>query len=126
MPLPQPLARFNRVVTNRIMYPIARTFPGFGVVLHSGRRSGRTYRTPVNAFRTPGGFVIALTYGRDSDWLKNVLAAGGCTLLTRGRRVPLTDPRVVQSPRPGEIPAPVRAVLTVIGVEDYVELTRRP
>lgn len=27
----------------------------FGVVLHTGRRSGRSYRTPVNGFRTPHG-----------------------------------------------------------------------
>lgn len=125
MPLPKRLARFNRVVTNRVTYPIARTVPGFGVVLHTGRRSGRTYRTPVNAFRTPAGYVIALTYGADSDWLKNVLAAGGCELLTRGRSVPLAEPRLVHTERPAPVPAVVRVVLRLIDVEDYLELTRR-
>ena len=61
VPLPQRLARFNRVVTNRVAFPAARRVPGFGVVLHTGRRSGRSYRTPVNAFRTRDGYVIALT-----------------------------------------------------------------
>lgn len=126
MPLPKRLARFNRVVTNRITYPVARTLPGFGVVLHTGRRSGRSYRTPVNAFRTPAGYVIALTYGPDSDWTRNVLAAGGCDLLTRGRTVGLTGPRVVHAERHGTLPAPVRAVLRLIGVQDYLELERRP
>ena len=30
------------------------------------------------------GYLLALTYGPDSDWVKNVLAAGGCELVTRG------------------------------------------
>ena len=122
MPLPKRLARFNRRVTNRVAFPIARRLPWLGVVLHTGRRSGRAYRTPVNAFRTPHGYVIALTYGSDTDWSKNVLAAGGCTLLTRGRAVPLTNARRVHTERHPSIPPPVRAILRLLGVRDYVEL----
>jgi deazaflavin-dependent oxidoreductase (nitroreductase family) len=124
MPLPKSLARFNRRVTNRVVYPLARVVPGLGVVVHTGRRSGRSYRTPVNAFRTPDGYVIALTYGADSDWLQNVLAAGGCTLLTRGGAVPLTGPHLVRTGRHRSIPAPVRAILRLLEVDDYVELSR--
>jgi deazaflavin-dependent oxidoreductase (nitroreductase family) len=109
------------VVTNRIAYPVARTLPGFGVVLHTGRKSGRSYRTPVCAFRTPDGYLIALAYGAGSDWTRNVLAAGGCELLTRGKVVALTDPRIV----PDGLPAVVRFVLARIKVRDYLELTRR-
>ena len=50
MPLPRRLARFNLLVTNRVLGPFARHAPGFAVVLHVGRRSGRTYRTPVSLF----------------------------------------------------------------------------
>ena len=124
MPLPKRLARFNRMVTNRITYPIARTFPGFGIVLHTGRRSGKAYRTPVNAFRTPTGYLIALTYGPDSDWTRNVLAAGGCELLTRGKVVALTDPKIVHADGHDGVPAVVRAVLARIDVTGYLELTR--
>jgi hypothetical protein len=46
------VARFNPRVTNRITRPLARWLPGFGVVEHAGRRSGRRYRTPVNVFRS--------------------------------------------------------------------------
>ena len=95
---------------------------GLRGVLHTGRRSGRLYRTPVNAFRTPYGYVIALTYGPDSDWPKNVLAAGGCTLLTRRTAVPLTGPRLVHTPRHPSIPTPVQVVLRLIRVGDYLEL----
>jgi deazaflavin-dependent oxidoreductase (nitroreductase family) len=125
VPLPKRLARFNRVVTNRLTYPIARTLPGFGIVLHTGRKSGRAYRTPVNAFRTPDGYLIALTYGPDSDWTRNVLAAGGCELLTRGKVVALTGPKIVHAERHDALPGVVRAVLGRIDVKDYLELTRR-
>jgi deazaflavin-dependent oxidoreductase (nitroreductase family) len=101
---------------------VARRLPGFAVVLHTGRRSGRSYRTPVNAFRGPDGYVIALTYGPDSDWPKNVLAADGCILLTRGTAVPLTGPRLVHTQRHPSIPVPVQVVLRLIDVRDYLEL----
>src|SRR5829696_9167507 len=122
VPLPKRLARFNRVITNRLAFPVARRVPGFAVVLHTGRRSGCSYRTPVNAFRAPDGYVIALTYGADSDWPKNVLAAGGCILLTRGTAVPLTGPDLVHTQRHPSIPAPVQVALRLIGVRDYLEL----
>jgi deazaflavin-dependent oxidoreductase (nitroreductase family) len=76
--------------------PLARRLPGFGVVVHRGRKSGRRFQTPVNVFETSGGYVIALTYGADSDWVKNVLAAGGCELITRGRCRQLTSPEIVR------------------------------
>ncbi len=95
------VAAFNLAVTNRITSRFADRLPGFGILTHAGRKSGKLYRTPVNVFRAPEGFLIALTYGRESEWVKNVLAAGGCELETRGARplsatVPLSrayDPR---------------------------------
>jgi hypothetical protein len=60
VPFPQWLARLNKVGLNRVAKHVAPSLPGIGVVVHKGRRSGRTYQTPVNVFRTPDGFVIAL------------------------------------------------------------------
>jgi deazaflavin-dependent oxidoreductase (nitroreductase family) len=119
MPLPQSLARFNRKYTNRLTGPVAGHLPGFGVVVHRGRRTGRTYRTPVNVFRRPGGFELALTYGA-GDWSRNVLAAGGATLVTRGAEHAVTNPRLVHDPDRAGLPAPVRAILRRIGVEDFL------
>src|SRR5216117_811513 len=65
------LASFNLAVTNRISSRFAPRLPGFGIVTHVGRKSGRVYRTPVNVFRDQNGFAIALTYGRESEWVKN-------------------------------------------------------
>jgi deazaflavin-dependent oxidoreductase (nitroreductase family) len=85
MPFPRWLARFNLYVTNRILSPLARFVPGMAVVVHLGRRSHRPYRTPVMVFRREHDFLIALTYGRESQWVQNVLAQGGCELQTKCR-----------------------------------------
>jgi deazaflavin-dependent oxidoreductase (nitroreductase family) len=122
MPLPKSLARFNRRVTNRWAGGLARRLPWFGVVTHRGRRSGRPYRTPVNVFRIPGWYVIALTYGPDSEWTKNVLRAGECELDTRGRTVHLRHPRLVTDENRRLVPSPVRPFLRALGVAQFLLL----
>ena len=92
------VAAFNLAVTNRITSRFANRLPGFGILTHVGRKSGRLYRTPVNVFRAPEGFLIALTYGRESEWVKNVVAAGGCQLETRGVLYQLSAPTIVHDP----------------------------
>jgi deazaflavin-dependent oxidoreductase (nitroreductase family) len=124
MVLSKKVARFNRVATNRVTKRIAGTAPGFGMIVHRGRRSGRVYRTPVNVFRMPQGYVVALTYGPDSDWVKNVLAAGGCGLETLGHEVTVTEPRVVHDEQRSAMPFPVRQILSLIGVREFLYLTR--
>lgn len=126
MPLPRALARFNRRVTNQVTGRFAGRLPGFAIVVHRGRASGREYRTPVNAFRRRGGgYVIAMTYGPDSQWARNVLAQGGGTLETRGRRVEVTNPRIVRDPARRLVPAPVRPILRLIDVDRFLELDSR-
>jgi hypothetical protein len=49
-------------------------------VVRGGRRTDRRHRTRHWAFRADDGYVIALFYGADRDWVGNVLAAGSCTL----------------------------------------------
>jgi deazaflavin-dependent oxidoreductase (nitroreductase family) len=119
-------ARFNRRVTNRITRPIAPWLPLFGVVVHTGRRSGREYHTPVNVFCRGSGVIIALTYGPESDWVLNVLAAGGCDLVTRGTRHTFTAPRLVHDERRSCVPAPVRVALRILGVADFLALVTPP
>jgi deazaflavin-dependent oxidoreductase (nitroreductase family) len=123
MALPRGLAAFNRRVTNRVTGPLARWLPGFGVVVHRGRRSQREYHAPVNVFVAHGGYVVALTYGADSDWVKNVLAAGGCDLVTRGRTVHLAAPEIFHDETRRYVPRPVRPILRLMGVADFMRLT---
>lgn len=122
MPLPKALARFNRVVTNPVLGHAARRLPGFAIVMHVGRRSGRVHRSPVNLFRAGDRYVIALTYGADSQWVRNVIAAGRCEVETRGRIVPLRDPEIVNDPQRTLVPVPVRWILGRIDVDDFMVL----
>jgi len=123
MPAPRWLARFNLHVTNRILGPLATRMPGMGVVVHVGRNTGRVYRTPVILFRRGNGFVIALTYGSKSEWVRNVVAQGGCELETGGHRVRLTNPYLYRDEKRRAVPAFVRIMLGVLNVSDFVELT---
>ncbi len=122
MPAPRWLAKANRVGFNRLIGRVAPRAPGFGVIVHKGRSSGSTFRTPVNVFRKDNGFLIALTYGSDSDWVKNVLAAGGCELETRGQRYELTLPRLYRDESRQGVPAPVRAALGTIRADEFLAL----
>ncbi len=122
MPIPKRVARFNRKATNRITIPFARRLGGFGVVRHVGRRSGRTYETPINCWRRGGVVTVALTYGRDVDWLKNLEAAGGGSIVIQGETVPIGPPRMLDEETGRErMPAFVRPVLTALGVHEFVE-----
>jgi deazaflavin-dependent oxidoreductase (nitroreductase family) len=122
MVVPRRVARFNKVATNRVLGHFTPFLPGFGTIVHSGRRSGRVYHTPVNIFRTPKGHVVALPYGPGSDWVRNVLAAGGCEVVTRGRTVKLAKPRLVHDRKCEDLPTPVRQILELAGVTDFLHL----
>ncbi len=126
MPAPKSLARFNKRFTNRLTSRVAGYLPGFAIVSHVGRRSGRAYRTPANAFRTEDGYIIALTYGTQSDWVKNVLAAGWCELQTRRRRVRLSEPHIVTDESKSWAPLPVRVILSLIDAPQYMRLSEAP
>jgi deazaflavin-dependent oxidoreductase (nitroreductase family) len=117
------VAKFNLAVTNRITRHFVEWMPGFGMLTHVGRKSGKVYRTPVNVFRQPGGLLIALTYGPDSEWVKNVMAAGGCQLVTRRVRYELSAPAVVHDPTRGQFPIVVRMVLWLIGAEYFLRVS---
>ncbi|HKV79613.1 MAG TPA: nitroreductase family deazaflavin-dependent oxidoreductase [Candidatus Sulfotelmatobacter sp.] len=117
------LAKINIAFTNRITSLFAGWLPGFGILTHMGRKSGKVYRTPVNVFRASNGFIIALTYSSQSEWVKNVLAAGGCELKTRGKKYQLFAPKAVRDPSQRRFPFPVRVVLIVVGADEYMELS---
>jgi deazaflavin-dependent oxidoreductase (nitroreductase family) len=124
MVLPERLARFNRVVTNRISGPFVGWLPGFGLLVHKGRRSGKEFRTPLNVFRTEDGFAVALTYGPGADWVKNVLAAGGAEIITRHRKYRVTDPELVHDESRRAMPTPVRQFLGLLDVQDFLLVKR--
>ncbi len=107
--------RFMRPFTARVINPLTRRFagwlPGFAILTHVGRTSGRTYRTPINVFRRGDHYLFALTYGSNVDWVKNVVAAGGGQMRSRGRDTRLAEPEVIVDPSLSEVPWPLGALL---------------
>ena len=99
MQLPQGLARFSRHVTNPIQRLWAGRIPAHGILEHVGRRSGKTYRTPLVVFNADldgkPGLAIILSYGPNRDWLKNITVANRGRIRRYGKTFGITDPRVV-------------------------------
>jgi hypothetical protein len=76
---------FIKHTLNKLTSRAARTAHGpFSLVRHVGRKSGRTFETPIIVAPVPEGFVCELTYGEDVDWYRNIAAAGGCVLVVNG------------------------------------------
>ncbi|HJU10131.1 MAG TPA: nitroreductase/quinone reductase family protein [Candidatus Binataceae bacterium] len=123
MPLPHWLARFNFHITNHFTSPLAKRVSGWGVVVHTGRTTRRQYRTPVFVFRHGDRFIMALTYGRESQWVRNVLAQGGCELETEGSKFLLSHPRLFHDDQRSVVPVLHRFILGVFKVSDFLELT---
>lgn len=102
---------FTARVINRITRRVACWLPGFAILCHRGRKSGRTHCTPINVFRRGNHYLFALTYGSDVDWVKNVFAAGGAEICTRGRNVRLVEPELIVDPTLSLLPRPVALLL---------------
>jgi deazaflavin-dependent oxidoreductase (nitroreductase family) len=117
---------FLRPFTTRLFNPLSRRVAGrlplFGILSYVGRKSGRLYRTPLNVFKRGDGYVFALTYGSDVDWVKNVLVAREADLRTRGRDVHLVEPELFVDPTRRLMPLPVRMVLRLNNVNEFLRM----
>ena len=126
---PAPKPRFGGVLwrisrlTRPAMLPLAgkRWNPIFAVVEHRGRKTGRVYRTPVAARRSGDGFIIALAFGAQVDWYRNLVAAGGGTIRWRGNAYSVSTPDRVDAATvlPGFDPVQ-RRLLQIAGIDGYV------
>ncbi len=71
--------------------------------------------------------MVALTYGHDVDWVRNVIADGGCRLIHRGRTVELIRPSVLPLGDVDEnIPDWIRGILRILGVSEALTLASLP
>lgn len=123
MPITQRITRFNKQFLN----PLTLRLAGHGSMVdleHVGRTSGRILHTPLMAFRDGDIVTVALTYGPDVQWLKNITAAGGCRMRLGGRWLTLGAPRRVDPPAGlARTPNPQRLLLRhVIRCRDFIEL----
>ena len=91
--------------------------PFWALVRHRGRRSGRTYATPVAARPTAEGFAIPLAFGETADWCRNVIAAGGGVVRWGGREHRVVDPVIVDTDAALAAFAPFeRRALRIMGI----------
>lgn len=89
---------FNKYVLNPAMLTLAgRKHWYASVIRHTGRRSGKTYNTPVVADRVADGFVLPLPYGAGVDWLRNLIAAGRATLTVSGQTFDVVEPEIIDA-----------------------------
>ncbi len=112
MKIPKVVGRINKYVTNPIQGVWAPRLAPWAVVEHVGRKSGTRYSTPVLAFVDDDRLSIVLTYGRETDWIRNVKAAGTFSIIRKGKHLKIVGPRVVPSDSPdivkgAKIPAKV-------------------
>jgi deazaflavin-dependent oxidoreductase (nitroreductase family) len=116
------VARFTSPVT----MPLAgrRWNPIFAVVEHKGRKTGRGYAAPVAARRIAGGFVLALAFGVQVDWYRNLVAAGGGTIRWRARTYRVSVPERVDVETALAAFLPIqRLALRIGGVDGYIRVT---
>ncbi len=127
---PSRLAELLRGIT-RVTAPITRQlagrrfFPLWAVLRHRGRLSGHEYAIPVAVRVTPEAFVIGLPWGDRTQWVRNVIAAGGCTIRWRGTDQPTDDPELIGlTEASGAFTPTQRAVLKAAGVTRFMRLQR--
>ena len=116
----------NKRVTNKILIHIAGKDLGmFAILSHTGRKSGKIYQIPIIVEPLQNGFVIALTYGKKTDWYENVKAKGGCSLKWKRREYTLTNPEFIdQEQALPAFPAVFRVGLRMMGIQYYLQLAK--
>jgi deazaflavin-dependent oxidoreductase (nitroreductase family) len=119
---------FNKYVTNRVFRGFANRSRGpFAVIRHAGRRSGKPYETTIMVWHMGEGFVIALTYGPQVDWYRNIVAAGGGTLLWHGKVYTVGKPEPIDAKTALQaFPAFFRLILRRTGTHEFVWVKQHP
>jgi deazaflavin-dependent oxidoreductase (nitroreductase family) len=114
--------RFNKHILNPFaLWVVAHRRTYYGVLHHVGRHSGKPYNTPVVAKLTAEGIIIPLPYGADTDWCRNVLAAGGGTLTLNGEDYTLGSPQLIDaSVAEPLVPAVNARVWRGVGIKQYL------
>lgn len=120
MPMPSaiPNSWFIRRVFNPSISTFAGRIPPLGLIVHTGRSTGRQHRTPVLAFRRQQKFAVAMVYGCGTDWQRNIEVAGRGQVISGGATYPVTNPRLVTGPEALDaVPAWLRPALRLVRVD---------
>ena len=112
---------------NGVLTPLAaRGVIGvWAVIHHTGRRSGKTYATPIAVETLGDAFIIGLPYGEGVDWCRNVLAAGTATITWRGVDHRVAKPEIIdRAAADPAYSAPLRIALRIFRIKRFLRLTR--
>lgn len=106
---------------NRATVRLAHTgFGPFSVVRHVGRESGNRYETPLILAAVAEGFIAELTYGENVDWYRNIVAAGGCVVVHRGKTYRVSGIERCSAERGrNAFPTPLRHILRATGRTEF-------
>ena len=99
---PAPFQRLIRASNKHLLNPLMLRLAGrrywyASVIEHTGRSSGRSYRTPIVADMIGNGFVVPLPYGTDVDWVRNIVVAKRATVIHKGRTYRVIDPEIIDA-----------------------------
>ena len=95
----------------------------FAVIHHVGRKSGAHYTTPVIAIQKDYGFLLALTYGKQVDWYKNVMKVGSCEVEQKGIIHTITTITPVEDVQYYKyFPKPLSFMLKIMGIKYYLTM----
>jgi len=122
--LPSRVRIFNKYVTNRLLRVFVKLPLGpFAILRHIGRHSGKPYETVIWVWLLGDSFVIALTYGPQVDWYRNLSAAGGGEVLWHKRvyGVGKPEPINLETALPA-FPALFRLLFHWAGMQDFVRM----
>jgi len=116
----------NKYVTNKLLIHIAGKNLGlFAILSHIGRKSGKIYKIPIIVVPVQNGFVIALSYGKKTDWYENVKAKGGCSLTWKKREYDLINPEFIdQKQGMAAFPSLFRLGLSMMGIQYYLRFAK--
>ena len=123
----QELLRAISRATAPISRPLAghRFLPLWAVLRHRGRRTGREYAVPVAIRATEEAFVIAIPFGERTQWVRNVVDAGGCTIRWQAAEHPATAPAIIGYEEAAPAFASMqRWILRRAGVSRFIRLSR--
>lgn len=119
----------KRTFIKRFANPLMRNFAyssrgPFALLRHVGRRSGKTYEIPVMVWPVEDGFVIALTYGPQVDWLRNLQAAGQGSLRWHKQEYVFQKPEFMDEKTAlPTLPSYTKRILQLLGTHDFVKLS---
>lgn len=118
--------RFTNEVLNPLLVDRGISGTGrseLGTLEHVGRRTGTRHLTPIHPVPTEDGFRIAVPLGPESEWARNVLAAGHCRMQLHDTVHELDEPVLLAAGELPEIAAPAAWILDRLGFQ-YLLLRR--